>query len=407
MATYRKGSPPPHSHNQTTLTQPGTSASGLGGSLRSRLRSEKDKASTRSKYFEWSEEDELASNYSNYSTRHEEAGLGKIEDEIHVAVGEDEDDMDEASMASKQRRNKRKSGTASQRADKQVKKARPTIGQIPGDYPTGDCKGSDADLIGNEYRDNIIHPNTMAFLKELGKHNNRPWFAENEILYRTAKQDFESFIEKLSQKIIEEVDTTVPELPLKDLIFRIYRDIRFSNDQTPYKIYFSAAWSRTGRKGPYAHYYIQIQPYGKSMIGGGIWHADAPPLRLLRRAISKRPGQLKQILLMDEIARDFLDIKGHDDEQRVIDAFVARNSEDALKTAPKGFPKDHPEIALLRLRSFTVGRHLTDDEVSNPGFLHQTVDLLSKMEPFITYLNSIVMPDMNMDNSSEDIETNA
>lgn len=404
MATFRqKGSPPRHSHNQNTLTQQGTSASGLARSLRSRLRSEKDNAPTRSKYFEWSEEDELT---SNYSARREEAGLGKSEDEMHVGVGEDEGDKDEASIASKTRRNKRKPGTASQRADKQVKKARPTIGQIPGDSPTGDCKSSDAE-IGNEYRDNMIHPNTMAFLKELVKHNNRPWFAENELLYRTAKQDFESFIEKLSQKIVEEVDITVPELPLKDLIFRIYRDIRFSNDQTPYKIYFSAAWSRTGRKGPYAHYYMQIQPYGKSMIGGGIWHADAQPLTLLRRAISKRPGQLKQILLMDGIARDFLDIQGHGDEQRVINAFVARNSEDALKTAPKGFPKDHPEIALLRLRSFTVGRHLTDDEVSNSGFLHHAVDLLSKIEPFITYLNSVVMPDMNMDTSSEDIETRA
>lgn len=398
MATHKEKV----SHNQTTLPQPRKSATGLSRSLRSRPRSEKHKAPTRSKYFE---EDELT---EDCFAQDEDTRLEEIEDEVHVEVDEDESDTDETNIGSKKRRNKRKPGISLQRAGKQRRKARPTIGQTLGvsparGSPAGDSDGLDAES-GNEYRGNTIHPNTMAFLKKLGKHNNRPWFAENEMLYRAAKQDFDSFIEKLSQKIIEEVDTTVPELPLKDLIFRIYRDIRFSNDQTPYKIYFSAAWSRTGRKGPYAHYYMQIQPYGKSMIGGGIWHADALPLTLLRHAISKRPGQLKQILLTDGIAKDFLDIKEHVDEQRVVNAFVARNSEDALKTAPKGFPKDHPEIALLRLRSFTVGRHLTDDEVSNSSFLHQAIDLLSKIEPLITYLNSIVMPDM--DTSSEDSETN-
>ncbi|KAF8428370.1 hypothetical protein EV426DRAFT_587613 [Tirmania nivea] len=385
MATHRKVSPtPPY---QATPPQPRTPAV---RSLRNRPQSEKDKAPTRSKYFEWSEEAECT---RNHLAQDEDPRLGKIEDYMCVEVDEDGRDKYEASMGSKARGNKRKPGIALQKAGKQSKKARPAIGQTLEGSPSGDS--------GIEYRDNMIHPNTMAFLKELGEHNNRSWFSENEMLYRKAKQDFDSFIEKLSQKIIEEVDTTVPELPLKDLVFRIYRDIRFSNDQTPYKIYFSAAWSRTGRKGPYAHYYMQIQPYGKSMIGGGIWHADAQPLALLRRAISKRPGLLKQILLTDGIAKGFLDIKGHVDEQRVVESFIARNSEDALKTAPKGFPKDHPEIALLRLRSFTVGRHLTDDEVSNSGFLNKAVDLLSGIEPLITYLNSIVMPDMNMDTSDD------
>lgn len=101
--------------------------------------------------------------------------------------------------------------------------------------------------------------------------------------YRASWKDFETFLDALTQGIVT-VDETVPELPLKDIvsltfaficsslvsdlqIFRIYRDVRFSKDQTPYKTAFSAAWSRTGRKGPYAVYYVQIKPNGGSLIG--------------------------------------------------------------------------------------------------------------------------------------------
>jgi len=196
MATHKEKAPPPP-RNQATLLQPRTSASGLVRNLRNRPRSEKDKAPTRSKYFELSEEGEPT---RNYFAQHEDTGLGKIEDVMHV---EDESDKDEASMGSKTRRSKRKPGIALQRADKQGKKARPTIGQIPGGSPTeGSPTGGSptGDESGNEYRDNMIHLNTMAFLKgkkfsksnritwghatyayiktlELGKHNNRPWFA--------------------------------------------------------------------------------------------------------------------------------------------------------------------------------------------------------------------------------------
>lgn len=92
-------------------------------------------------------------------------------------------------------------------------------------------------------------------------------------------------------------------------------------------------------------------------IGGGIWHADAPPLTLLRRAISKTPSQLKQILLMDGIAKDFLDIKGHVDEQTVVNAFVARNSEDALKTAPKVIAIPIRSPSSFRLSSSSLHRN--------------------------------------------------
>ncbi|KAF1991583.1 hypothetical protein K402DRAFT_128393 [Aulographum hederae CBS 113979] len=115
------------------------------------------------------------------------------------------------------------------------------------------------------YKDETIHPNTVLFLKDLAANNNRPWLKLHDADYRTSLNDSNSFFEQLTAKIIEK-DETVPELPVKDIIFRIYRDVRFSSDPTPYKTHFSAAWSRTGRKGPYAGYYVQISPT-RSLVG--------------------------------------------------------------------------------------------------------------------------------------------
>lgn len=182
------------------------------------------------------------------------------------------------------------------------------------------------------YKDDTIHPNTMLFLKDLKDNNDREWLKVHDADYRQSKKDFDSFIESLTEKIIEQ-DDTIPELPAKDLVFRIYRDIRFSPDPTPYKPYFSAAWSRTGRKGPYAHYYVQVQP-GASFIGAGVWHPEAEPLGLLRRAVDRKSHRLKNILMDPRIRKECL--KGvANDEKKIIKAFAAANAENALKSKPK------------------------------------------------------------------------
>ena len=119
------------------------------------------------------------------------------------------------------------------------------------------------------YKDTTVHPNTLLFLGDLRANNDREWLKMHDADYRASQKDWNGFVESLTEKIIEK-DETIPELPPKDLVFRIYRDVRFSPDPTPYKTHFSAAWSRTGRKGPYAGYYMQIQPKG-SFVGAGVW----------------------------------------------------------------------------------------------------------------------------------------
>ena len=182
------------------------------------------------------------------------------------------------------------------------------------------------------YTDSTIHPNTFLFLKDLRANNDREWLKMHDPDYRQSKKDWDSFVESLTEKIIEK-DDTIPELPAKDLTFRIYRDIRFSPDPTPYKTHFSAAWSRTGRKGPYAAYYVQVQPNG-SFVGAGVWHPEAAPMALLRKEIDKNSHKIKKVLMAPDMRKEFFGGIGPD-EKKAVKAFVGMNTENALKTKPK------------------------------------------------------------------------
>ncbi|KAF2753298.1 hypothetical protein EJ05DRAFT_210281 [Pseudovirgaria hyperparasitica] len=239
------------------------------------------------------------------------------------------------------------------------------------------------------------------FLVDLTKNNDRHWLKMNDLDYRQSLHDFNSFLECLTQKIIK-ADETIPELPVKDIIFRIYRDVRFSKDPTPYKTHFSAAWSRTGRKGPYAGYYLHVQP-GKCFVGSGVWLPEADKLAALRRDVDRKPHRLKNVLLQERIRSEILTVNSAD-EKKVVRTFVSQgmNKESALRTKPKGYENDHENIELLRLRNFTISKKLADKEVLGDKALERISFLISCMVPFVTYLNSIIMPDDPEESSSED-----
>ncbi|KAL6239572.1 hypothetical protein BDW75DRAFT_121777 [Aspergillus navahoensis] len=240
------------------------------------------------------------------------------------------------------------------------------------------------------YTDDTLHPNTMLFLKDLAKNNERQWLKAHDADYRASKKDWDTFVETLTEKVIEQ-DNTIPELPAKDLVFRIHRDIRFSKDPTPYKTHFSAAWSRTGKKGPYAAYYVHCQP-GASFVGSGLWHPEADKLALLREDIDGNSQGLKTVLMEERMRREFFD-GIPDNEEKAVEAFVSQNSESALKTKPKGYEHDNDNIQLLRLRSFTIGKRISDADLVSSDAQDKIAALIGIMEPFVTYLNSVVMPD--------------
>ncbi|KAK9384868.1 hypothetical protein V1515DRAFT_640881 [Lipomyces mesembrius] len=252
-------------------------------------------------------------------------------------------------------------------------------------------------LHGIIYEPYTIHPNTFLFLNDLRNNNEREWFWDHEAEYRAAKKDFDEFIETLSERMTQ-IDETIPPLPLKDILFRIYRDIRFTNDKTPYKPYFAAAYSRTGRVGHYAHYYLHLEP-GQCRIGGGMWHlseSNNHGLQVMRRLIDRGGNRLKAILEHPDMSKFFF----RTPNMTPLEQFVAMNQGDALKKNPKGYPKDHKEIQLLRLRSYTIHRFLSDDEFApKMAPIDKIITIFRALVPFIQFLNSVIMDQEDSEDS--------
>lgn len=223
------------------------------------------------------------------------------------------------------------------------------------------------------YKTTTIHPNTLTFLEELKLNNDRDWFQQRELQFRKAKEDFDSFVLELATNL-QQYDDTIPTLPVKDLCFRIYRDVRFSNDRTPYKTNLSAAFSRTGRKGRFACYYVSIQPGGKTILACGLWQPNAEQLREIRAHIAAHGDEWDEIIEAPEF-KEF---------------FGGLSTSDRLKTCPKGYAKDHERIEMLRLKSFTVSMSFTDEEATSDGFLEILGAVAQQMEPFVTMLNEII-----------------
>ncbi|KAK1767670.1 hypothetical protein QBC33DRAFT_490911 [Phialemonium atrogriseum] len=254
---------------------------------------------------------------------------------------------------------------------------------------------------GIGYEDDRAHPNTLLFLKDLKANNKRSWLKFHDQEYRRALKDWQSYVETMTEKIIE-VDDSIPELPFKDVNFRIYRDIRFSSDPTPYKPHFSAAWSRTGRKGPYACYYVHMEP-GKCFVGGGLWHPDGGALHKLRASIDERPRRWRRVLADGAFRRTFLPAARDADEESAVKAFAGANAENALKTKPKGFVAEHRDIELLKLRNFTVGKKIPDTHLTSADGQAKIAEVIGAMVGFqVTHLNNIVMPDPGQDDSESE-----
>jgi uncharacterized protein (TIGR02453 family) len=209
---------------------------------------------------------------------------------------------------------------------------------------------------------------TLKFLKRLASNNNTAWFHAHRAEYEAARAAFELLVEEVILRFNRYED--LGGIQPRDCIYRINRDVRFSPDKSPYKRNMAAVISRGGRKSERAAYYMHIQP-GDSFVGGGIWMPDAERLLRIRRAIATDAQPLRRILRNPTFQKNF---KGLDTQQM-------------LKTAPKGFPADHPALELLKLKHFTTGRRATDKEVLAPNFPAEVVRIFRAMKPLNDWLN--------------------
>jgi len=211
---------------------------------------------------------------------------------------------------------------------------------------------------------------TFEFLKQLEKNNNREWFSQHKTEYDSVVKENKTFFTQVYNEL-QEYDN------LKGIhIFRIYRDVRFSKDQTPYKTNFGVGYSRSKpmlRGG----YYIQLEP-GNSFVGGGFWGPDAKDLLRIRKEFEINTTEIEKITSDNTFVKYFEKIKG-----------------DAVKTAPRGFDKDHPAIDLIRKKQYVVMRKFTDQEVLSDGFQKEAVLTLLAMRPFFDYMSEVLTTDLN------------
>lgn len=210
----------------------------------------------------------------------------------------------------------------------------------------------------------------LTFLSELSANNNRPWFEEHRGEYEAARAEFERYTEALIDEF--RVADNLQGLTAKDCISRIYRDIRFSKDKTPYHTHMWATIGPGGKKGMHMGYHVSVRPNGHSILAGGMYEPSPEQLASFRQSI-------------DEGAQEFKDIIA---EKKFVDYFGGIGGE-TVKTAPQGYDKNHPEIELLKHKQVTVMRAFTDEQVLSDDFLAQVVNGCKVMRPFLDYFQRI------------------
>jgi uncharacterized protein (TIGR02453 family) len=211
---------------------------------------------------------------------------------------------------------------------------------------------------------------TLEFLRELREHNDRQWFNDHRAQYSEARAAFEDFVADLIEAVgaFEDLAGVTPD----ECMFRIYRDTRFSPDKTPYKYSMSAIIGRGGRKPTGRGYYVHIQPDGESLVAGGLHSPSSAELDKVRQRIADDAAPLKRIVSQPDFVRYFAELRG-----------------ESLKTAPQGYPKDHPDIDLLRRKQFLAEHALSDAQVLAPDAGTHIAQVCAAMQPFLTYLQML------------------
>lgn len=217
----------------------------------------------------------------------------------------------------------------------------------------------------------MLQSATLEFLKDLVENNNREWFQENRKRYDTAKADMEVLVASLITEVSKFQD--LGNLQVKDCIFRINRDIRFSKNKDPYKSNLSAGIGPGGRSAGKIDYYLHIQPNGQSFLGGGMWDPTTEQLAKYRQEVDYNADELKTIIHDEKFRAYFPEIHGS-----------------VLKTVPKGYFKDHPEIELLKRKELFFMHRFSDKDVTAKGFKDNIVEGIKLLKPYCDYMNYIL-----------------
>ena len=216
-----------------------------------------------------------------------------------------------------------------------------------------------------------IQKTTLDFLTTLKENNNRDWFNEHKAAFlkeqTNAKDFYHAIMDNLNKHDVIE----------KFKLFRIYRDVRFSKDKTPYQPHFAGSFSRSGKE-LRGGYYLRIRP-GESFLAGGFWAPNKEDLFRIRKEFEFDDTEIRKILA----------------EEKYNTIFGGVLEGEELKSAPRGFSKENPSLDLIRKKGFVAVRKFTDKEVLAPNFLEVVGDSFLALRPFFDYMSYVLTTNLN------------
>ena len=221
---------------------------------------------------------------------------------------------------------------------------------------------------------NLIEKGSLDFLKKLSKNNNREWFNEHKDSYTVALGNITGFATALLSEMNKH--DNIETASGKQSMHRIYKDVRFSKDKTPYNTHWSGSFKRATKK-LRGGYYFHIQP-GNSFFAGGFWGPETNDMKRIRQDIDSNYKDWTKLLTGKTIVNTFGKMIG-----------------EQLSSSPGGYAKDHPAIDLLRYKQFLLKHNFTDEEVCSPDFVKNANDVFKKMRPFLNFMSEILTTDEN------------
>jgi uncharacterized protein (TIGR02453 family) len=220
----------------------------------------------------------------------------------------------------------------------------------------------------------IIQKDSLDFLTDLSQNNNRDWFNNHKDRYIEARDNIIAFADALLREMNKH-DHIETESGKKS-VYRIYKDVRFAKDKTPYNTHWSASFKRATKK-LRGGYYFRIEP-GNSGLVAGFWGPGPDDMKRIRQDIDTNYQAWRDLLEDKTVVEPFGDLYG-----------------EQLGSAPRGYAKDHPAIQLLRYKQFMLRYLFTDEEVLSPDFLYKVNDVFKKMRPFLNFMSEVLTTDAN------------
>ena len=215
-----------------------------------------------------------------------------------------------------------------------------------------------------------INPDIFTFYKDLDKNNNREWFESHKPRFKALESEVKDFNE-IVKFGLEETDDIE-----KVKMFRIYRDVRFSKNKTPYKTHFGVSFHRK-KPNLRGSYYMHLAPQN-SFIASGFWNPNPMDLLRIRKDLEMDAQELRDVITDFTFKKVWGELQG-----------------DLVKTSPKGFNIDHPNIDLIRHKQFLFIKRFDDKSVLSSDFQKEVIKSFTAIRPFFDYMTNVLTTDLN------------